>query len=264
MLTSTLPFTGFDIETRPLPALVEKFTNPFPAFDPAEVKCGNLKDPQKIAEKLEQARASHETDRLSYWKRAHDNAALNPYTASVLVIGMIDEDGRTAILDGDEKGILAAFWQAFVLAGDAARKFVFWSGCGAIDKKFDLDFLVTRSRILGVRMPGIVRDGRYYSRRFVDLAGEFLLHQREAYLSLTKAAEIFGIYGEHGIGPEGAPANLHCFPKRDDDPVQGHNFWQFWEGVAQPDVSAEEQRLLALRYLTNDLRHLLHLAPRIL
>ncbi len=258
------PFTGFDIETKPLPELVDKFTKPFPDFDPTAVKCGNLKDPVKIAEKMAQAEGDHQRDSAAYWKRAFDNAGLNPFTARVLVIGYINEDGRTAIADGEEKGILSTFWFNFARDGDAARRFVFWSGCGDIARKFDIDFILTRSRILGLNVPAIVREGRYYSRRIVDLAGEFLLHQREQYLSLTKCAELFGIYGEHGTGPDGATADLHVFPKRDTDEVKGENFWQWWEGTGSSEFSAEEQRMKATRYLTNDLKHLLHIAPRIL
>lgn len=256
--------TGFDVETRPVPALVEKFTKHFADFDPVQVKCGNLRDPVKIAEKVAQAKADHESDRIAYWKNAHDRAALNPFTAKTLVIGIIDETGKVAYLDGKEEAILSAFWWAFAREGEADRKWVFWSGCGATEKKFDIDFIVTRSRICGVRLPAGVRQGRYYSSRIVDLAGEFLLHQRESYLSLTKAAELFGIYGQHGTGPDGAPADLHCFPKGDDDQVTGANFFQWWEGTATTECTAEEQLMMAIRYLGNDLKHLLHLAPRIL
>ncbi len=258
-------FTGFDIETRPMPDLVDKFTKPFPAFDRDAVKCGNLKDPVKIAEKLAQAEADHKTDELRYWEKAHMDAALNPFTAEIVVIGLIDEQGFTAYLHGPEPAILGGFWKAFTLGGDAARKFVFWSGCGAIESKFDIDFIMTRSRICGVKIPPQARDGRYYSRRIVDLAGEFLLHKRESYLSLTKAAQLFNLYGADGLcGPEGVPADQTIFPKRDDDPVTGKNFFLWWDGIAVADHSAEEQRALATRYLANDLKHLLHLAPRIL
>jgi hypothetical protein len=260
----SFPVTGFDIECRPLPDLVDKFTKPFPPFDEAEVKCGNMVDPQKIAAKIAQARTEHYEELAKYWSNAYDRAALNPFTGEIIVIGLIDEHGSTAYLDGPEKGILVAFWTAYALGGDTARKWVYWSGCGDFSKKFDIDYIVTRSRIRGVRIPPGVRLGRNYSSRIVDLAGEFLLHQREAYLSLTKAGELFGLYGEHGTGPEGAPADLHVFPKREGDPVQGANFFQFWSGTAYSDVPQEEQRLLALRYLGNDLKHLLHLAPRIL
>lgn len=247
-------FTGFDIETKPNPAAVDRFLKPFPDFDESAVKCGNLKDPVKIAEKKAEAKAQHEADRLAHIKKAHDEASLNPFTATVLVIGLINEDGDVVFLEGEEKTILTLFWMHFTTYGDAARKFVYWSGCGASDKNFDLDFIVTRSRITGVRVPGTARSGRYYAHRFVDLASDFLLHQREQYLSLTKAADLMGLYE---LWSEGDMPPTRIWPKSKEDPVTGENFWKWYEGTA-------EQRAKALEYLTNDLRHLLHLAPRIL
>lgn len=258
-------FHGFDIETKPLPELVERFSKPFPDFDESAVKYGNTKDPAKRAELLASKRTDHEADRAAYWKNLKDRAALNPFTAQIVVIGIVDHEGAVDYLMGAEKDLLAEFWALFSEYGEAARKFVFWSGCGAAAKMFDLDFIVTRSRILGVRIPPAVRSGRFYSPRFVDLASEFLLYQNDVYLSLTRAADIFGLYvdGKHP-GPSTVGAHQTIFPKTDDDPVTGENFWQWFEGIAQTDQSKEEQRLFALRYLRNDLLHLFHLAPRIL
>ncbi|HWI60040.1 MAG TPA: hypothetical protein VNZ22_22630, partial [Bacillota bacterium] len=61
----------FDIETGALPAA--EIANLMPAFDPTEVKTGNLKDPDKIAAKLAEAEANHRRDFL-------DRAALDPLT----------------------------------------------------------------------------------------------------------------------------------------------------------------------------------------
>lgn len=263
MSAPTFPMTGFDIETRPVPELVERFTKPFPEFDESAVKCGNLKDPAKIAAKLAEARDSHADDKIAYWKKAHEFAACNPWTGQIVVIGLINEAGEIGYLEGDERHILTLFWMHFTAHGDAARKFVFWSGCGASDKMFDIDFILTRSRIIGVRVPPQVRMGRYYAGRIIDLASEFLLHQREQYLSLTKAADLFGLY-EKPLDHARIATSTDIFPKRDDDPVRGENFWQWYAGTAQPDTPKEEQRAFALRYLRNDLLHLLHLAPRIL
>lgn len=255
----SLQFTGFDIETKPCPELVERFSKPYPEFDAAAVKCGNLKDPAKIAAKLADAKADHESGREAYWKNLRDRAALNPFTGQIVVIGLIEETGEVRFLEGSEATILRQFWDAFAWAGDAARKWVFWSGSGSPSKMFDLDYIVTRSRIVGVRIPAQVRSGRFYAQRFVDLAGEFLLYQFDGYLSLTKAAEIFGLYDREDV-----PIERMIYRKRDDDAVTGENFWQWWEGSAHPDDSKEAQREHARHYLKNDLLHLFHLAPRIL
>lgn len=242
----------FDIETRPLPDAVAKYTRPFSDFDPAAVKCGNIKDPAKIAEKKAQAQADHELARLDYWKKATDNAALDPFTGAVVCIGIASDTGPVSIIAEDtEAGTLRQFWQLFALAENAVSKFVFWSGCGDPARKFDIDFLVTRSRINRVPIPIGVRSGRFYGQRIVDLAGEFLLHQRERYLSLTKACEMLGVYEDH----------KDVVPKDENAVVTGATFYQWWDGTMNiKGVAGWEQRNLARAYLTNDVNSLRHLA----
>jgi hypothetical protein len=242
---SSPSFIGFDIETRPLPELVTKYARPYPEFDEGAVKYGNTKDPGKRAALLAEKREEHEAGRTGYWANLVARAALDPFTGAIVCIGITTDTSSPEIFcEATEAGTLRQFWQVFALADNATTKFVFWSGCGDPNKKFDIDFILTRSRILGVKIPQRVRSGRYYDNRIVDLAQEFLLNQRDRYLSLTKAA----------------------------DPVQGANFWQWWDGVAvgttvahpaQPHTAAE-QRAYAAKYLCNDVLHLKYLAPRIL
>jgi hypothetical protein len=255
-------YCGFDIETAPIPENVERFTKPFAEFDADAVKCGNLKDPAKIVEKKAQAFADHAEEQKAYWRKAHENAALSPFTGRIVVIGLITEDASITYLEGEEKAILGAFWNHFAEPKNALRKWVYWSGCGDAGKNFDLDFIVTRSRIVGVPVPPLVRNGRFYSSKFVDLASEFLLFQREQYLSLSKAADMMGLYELPEVSD--IEADRTIWPKREDDPVQGVNFWQWYEGKIEGGERPEEQRLFALRYLANDLKHLWHLAPMIL
>lgn len=249
-------YIAFDIETRPLPELVDKYAKPFPEFDVASVKCGNLKDPAKIAEKQAQAKADHEAEAAAYWKNLKDKAALDPFTGAIICIGVASDTGPVEILaEKTEAATLRSFWQLWELRDCVVTNFVFWSGCGDKAKKFDIDYIVTRSRINRVPVPAGVRDGRYYSRRIVDLAGEFLLNQRERYLSLTKAADMLGLYADHA----------DIFPKdKENDPVTGENFWQWWDGVAVDGHSAEEQRAMAKHYLKNDVLTLKYLVPHIL
>ncbi len=61
----------FDIETGPLPE--SELVALVPPFDPAEVKTGNIKDPEKIAAKIAEAEANHRCDFF-------DKAALDPLT----------------------------------------------------------------------------------------------------------------------------------------------------------------------------------------
>ena len=75
----------FDIETGPLPE--NELLAMMPAFDPADVKSGNLKDPAKIAEKIAEAEANHRRDFIG-------RAALDPLTGRVVAIGVMTFDAR--------------------------------------------------------------------------------------------------------------------------------------------------------------------------
>ena len=247
-------FIGFDIETRPLLDNVARFTKLFPDFDPLSVKLGNIKDPALRTEKIESERAKHAADCAAYWQNARDRAALDPIMGAVVCVGLVTENGSEIIAEKDEAATLRQFWQVVSLSDHALTKFVFWSGCGDASKKFDLDFLVTRSRINRVPLPMRVRDGRFYHSRFVDLASEFLLYQRERFLSLTKAAEMFGLYEEHA----------DIFRKTPEDTVTGEHFWRWWDGVSPVELPVEAQRAEAVKYLNNDLLHLRHIAPLLL
>lgn len=253
-MNTQLPFVCLDIETRARPERVAQFTPPFAPFVREEVKCGNIKDPVKIAEKIAASEAEHIRAEAAYWQKANEQAALHPLTGEIAVIGILTDDGMPDFLEGDERTILSLFWSVFGLPGDPSRVWVVWSGSGASDRNFDFDFIITRSRLLGVPIPAHVRRGRYYSDRIVDLASEFLLHRRDAYLSLTKAADAFGLY-DAPITIGGVPTQLRR--KRDDDPVTGATFAAHWDADG-------EKRELARSYLVNDLNHTLALARRIL
>lgn len=260
-----IPFAGFDIETRPRLDRVDRFMEAFPDFNPDAVKCGHLKDPAKIAEKKAQAEADHAQAAKEHRARAYERAALNPRTAEIVVIGMITEDGAAMFLDAEtEAENLNVFWRLFAV-GFSDRRFVYWSGCGK-PFGFDLSFLITRSRLLGVRVPSQAFSGRYPAQRLVDLAADFLLHERDSYLSLSAAADLFDLYDSRGMGPgPDAPiAGQTIFRKSKSDPVTGENFHCWWDGKASEEHTPQQQRAFARQYLTNDLLHLFHMAPRIL
>lgn len=211
---STPLFRAFDLESRGNPIACELLWKP----------PSRLKDPVKIAE----AKADFFAD-----------AALSPLTGSIVIIGLIDQDGEIVLLEGTEADIIGDFWVHFVTAQPDVR-WCFWSGCGNPGRNFDLDFIVTRSRILGIKVPAIVRSGRYYGNRFVDLASEFLLYQSDAYLSLTNAAELLGVFdGPLWVGGPNAAR------KDKSDPVIGATFAANYDN--------EATRFLALQYLINDL-----------
>jgi hypothetical protein len=250
-------YLAFDIESRPRPDLVDRFIKPASAFDEAAclLEYTTARDPVKGPAFLQKKREDHAAEQAAKLKQAHDKAALNPLTAEVCVIGIILPDGIVEHLEGPETNMLAGFWDMFSDFENASTRFVFWSGCGDPGKAFDIDFLTMRSRILGVPLPPLLRNGRYYSPRIVDLASEFLLYQREAYMSLTTAADVLGLYDVEEFG---------LSRKQDTDLVTGKDFWRWYDGVADAIASPEVQRVTALGYLNNDLEHTRRIADRIL
>ena len=215
-------FIGFDIETAPDFAAAEKLWK----------APSRLKDPAKIAD----AKAEYLAE-----------AALSPLTGRIVIIGLIGIEAMPEYLEGPEKAIIEAFWDIFAANHYAAHRFCFWSGAGNAGH-FDIDYLVTRSRILGIPVPATVRNGRFYGSRIVDLASEFLLNRTGEYLSLTNAGEIFHLYDE-GVTPA-------CTRKRPDDAITGAGFAMAYANGAT--------RQAALDYLANDLHLVYHLARAIL
>lgn len=178
----------FDVETGSLPwGQLQSLIPPFDevaavpdagAFDPAAVAVGNLKDPAKIDAKIATARDVHaalaasvsirrEAAHAAHVAKFVERAALSPLTGCVKAIGLLQCDDNTAAElwytgEGyDESRIIGQFWATVAAAPDHA--FVGHNIFG-----FDLPFLVRRSWLLGVDVPAGVRDGRYWSRQFVD------------------------------------------------------------------------------------------------
>lgn len=243
----------FDIETKPRPDLVEKFTEPYPDFNPDEVKYGNTKDEEKrIAIRLEAERKHIHEERV-YWANARDRAALNPLTGEVLAIGTLEdynEGGGTNpvhVIEGSERDVLCDFWTKF--AEEVSQSFVFWSGNGSQVDNFDIDFLVRRTWYNGLKVPAAVFRGRYFSDRIVDATSRYVLNRRDAYCSLTNAANQLGLYERHAG---------HIFPKTHLDKVKGENFHEFFTS----DDPAK--KALAYSYLNNDLHTLRFISKVIL
>lgn len=248
----------FDIETKPRPDLVRRFIEPYPAFNPDEVKYGNTKDPVKRAELLATKEAEHKAGEVTYWKNAEERAALNPLTAEVLCVGLLVEGdlyilGQNVCGCVDERGVLIQFWDTFRAGSNAGEKFLFWSGNGNPATNFDVDMLVRRSWILGVEVPPSVFNGRFLSSKIEDAAARYLMYQREAFCCLSRAADELGLF----------QPGCDFTPKGEADLVTGENFHLWWDGKAGNLVAPEEQQKLAVKYLTNDLRLLEAIANRL-
>lgn len=183
----------FDLESA---ADLEACDRLMPVFDPNEVKCGNLKDAVKIAEKIEEARSSHESN----WR---EKAALRPETGTILAIGFYHPDLGISIntvknMNG-EKDLIQDFWERSAkYHKDTGEPMAGWWSSG-----FDLPYIIIRSRILGIRVPSDIRKGRYFnSSKFIDLMDDWLLGRQrtEVKCSLDHVAKSLGVEGKSGSG----------------------------------------------------------------
>lgn len=234
----------FDIETGPLPA--DQLAAVMPAFDevaavpdvgpfdPASVAVGNLKDPAKIQAKIDEARARHELAaktvdarraeaRARHAREFAEKAALSAISGRVKAIGVLGDDGDASLFLGeecdDERCVIASFWH--VVAEHPGESFVGHNIFG-----FDLPFLVRRSWLLGLGVPAAIRDGRYWSRQFIDLMDRWSCGTRD-FIPLDTISRALGGPGK----PEGCT---------------GADFARLFDAGGQ-------EREAALAYLCNDL-----------
>lgn len=254
----------FDIETGALPwpqiqPLVPPFDEllavPDPGdFDPASVKHGNTKDPEKRAAKESEARVLHEqmreqlprlraAARNEHVAKFTEKAALSATTGCVKAIGILDEQYGPLIwhaggpdpvrIEGlmisplaTEPDMIAKFWDYF--RGLGAETLVGWNIFG-----FDLPFLIRRSWMLGVDVPDSVRKGRYWHPQLVDAMEIWGCGSRD----MVKLDAI-----DRALGGQGKP-----------DDCTGADFARLFDNGGQ-------DREAALRYLRNDLEMTLRVA----
>jgi len=178
----------FDIETGALPE--SELEALLPAFDPAEVKTGNIKDPEKIATKIAEAEASHR------WE-FFDRAALDPLTGRVVAIGILRNAEFRVLSNECEAAVLLDFWDVCVGQMGRINEMI-----GFNTHLFDLPFLVRRSWKHGIPVPTMVRRGRYWNERLVDLREAWQLGDRMARGSLDAIAKHLGVGAKNGDGKE--------------------------------------------------------------
>jgi len=189
----------FDVETAPLPEV--ELAALVPPFDPAEVRTGNLKDPDKIAAKIAEAEANH---RREFFERA----ALDPLTGRVLVIGLLDQGSIRILDDVDEAELLRQFWN--VCRGEMGR---LNQMVGFNTHLFDLPFLIRRSWKHRIVVPFGIRRGRYWGDEMVDLRDAWQLGDRQARGSLDTIAKHLGVGAKNGEGHEFASLWQSDHPK---------------------------------------------------
>ena len=186
----------FDVETGPLAE--SELSALLPPFDPAEVKTGNMKDPEKVAAKIAEAEASHRRDFF-------DRAALDPLTGRVVAIGMLvfdelsdsgPEGGRCVIIGHDDEAqTLREFWQHTQAEMGRMNPMIGFNIFG-----FDLPFLFRRSWKRRVPIPFGLRRGRYWGDQIIDLRDTWQLGDRQARGSLDSIAKHLGVGAKNGDG----------------------------------------------------------------
>ena len=188
----------FDVETGPLAE--SELSALLPPFDPAEVKTGNIKDPEKVAAKIAEAEASQRRDFF-------DRAALDPLSGRVVAIGMLVFDelseagpdmgsGRCVILGHeDEAQTLREFWQFTQAEMGRMNPMIGFNIFG-----FDLPFLFRRSWKRRVPIPFGLRRGRYWGDQLIDLRDTWQLGDRQARGSLDSIAKHLGVGAKNGDG----------------------------------------------------------------
>lgn len=180
------PTIIFDIETGPLPAseLV------IPPFDPSQVKLGNIKNPDLIAEKIQKAEETHAADYIK-------NAALDALSGRVLCIGYRIERDIPAVLCSDVDGeaeMLKQWWKA-ITTFDRQPRLI-----GFNIKAFDLPFLIRRSWKHRIEVPYWLRGGRYWNDLIVDLRDVWQLGDNRAHGSLASISRHLGLGEKAGNG----------------------------------------------------------------
>ena len=178
----------FDIETGPLPE--SELAALLPPFDPAEVKTGNIKDPDKIAAKVAEAEANHRQEFI-------ERAALDPLTGRVVAVGLLYPDSGEFHVIGheDEAATLREFWD--VCRGEQGR---IHQLVGFNTHLFDLPFLIRRSWKHRVPVPFGIRRGRYWADEMLDLRDGWQLGDRQARGSLDAIAKHLGVGAKNGDG----------------------------------------------------------------
>ena len=156
---STIRHSIFDIESGP--QSLDRLQGIIPAFDPDNVKIGNLGE-EKAREKIEKARAEHMT-------RFQRSAALSAVTGEILAIGIMREveAGKPPVFElliDREDLILRAFFAIF--AESQKKHPTQW--LGYYIRNFDLPFIIRRAWKHGIMLPEGFQ-GRSLPWQFTDL-----------------------------------------------------------------------------------------------
>jgi hypothetical protein len=199
-----MPTLYFDIETAPLPE--SELSAMCPAFDASEVAIGNTKDPQKIAEKIAEARRDH-------FPKFVSRAALSAITGRVCAIGFMygrecSESFPVILDDDDEKHLLSKFFRE-ISSHDG-------SIVGFNIQFFDIPFLTHRAWALGIPVPYQfqLRNDRFFGDWIVDLRNRWQMGDKQRRGKLDEIARHLGIDGKTGDHGRDFHKLLHGTPEQ--------------------------------------------------
>ncbi len=151
-----------------------------PEFEPD----ARLKDPEKIAASIQAKREE--------WL---EGAALSATTGRVLVVGTLQLEA-VEIFEGDEADVLRHTWDLW-----RSHSTRLWIGHNI--KGFDIPFLVRRSWIHDVSVPGDVFEGRHVSSRFKDTMETWACGDYGSkYTKLDTVARALGVGKKSGSGAD--------------------------------------------------------------
>jgi len=225
----------FDIETAPEPdGVLETFfdfdetkvTNYrllTAEFDPSAVKVGNMKDPAKIAAKIEAAREKFAADkeavaenieaaRAEAWQEFKDKAALSPLTGQVLAIGWLQPDQPDASVvpaHVSNGGMLTPVTEHELIENFLSMADAMLSDGGSLVGHniigFDLPFLLRRGLKYGIKPPKTITNAlaQYKPTNLIDTQREWQMGNRtEKFVKLDTLAAFFGARRKNGDGAE--------------------------------------------------------------
>lgn len=175
--------TAYDIETSSLPR--DHLLRIMPEFKAA----GNLKDPAKIAADIE--------DKKQSWL---ERAALDATTGKVLAIGIKSDHHQIMFHGHDEAVVLKGFWDYVREVESSSNGGCEWVGFNS--SQFDLPFLFQRSFINRIARPVGIREGRYWSRKWIDLREVWNCGRKDQSGSLDAVAKALGVGEKAGSGAD--------------------------------------------------------------
>jgi len=216
---------SFDLETEGLDKnTVLERTKPYPSFDPGSIKLGDCRTDEARAEKLARAETEHRKKEEEYYQTAVEKAALNAETGRILTIAYLPIESSEPVVDfhDDEAELLKRFWAGYREVKRNGGLLIGHNVAG-----FDVPYLLRRSWINRVPVPGNVFNGRYLSPIFCDTMQAWACGEFRRFIALDLLASLLNVGG------------------KSQQEVTGAEFASYWR-------AGGEKRELAQRYAELD------------